>query len=150
MESTEPTIPTEESPEPTPSRSPFLTKLCILSFIGSSFSAILGFLLGLFKDNILNNYKNDPSENAQIIYKMLLAVPEGSLIMVGSLSICTLIGVYFMWKLRKIGFHLYTIGNILILGIPLFFGYGSFNYPQLLFITGPFIAMYALNLKQMK
>ena len=60
------------------------------------------------------------------------------------------VGALQMWKLKKIGFHLYTGAQIFILLLPVILipSY-PFSVFSLLF-TGVFIAGYALNLKFMK
>ena len=58
-------------------------------------------------------------------------------------------GAFLMWKLRKIGFHLYTMAQLLLLII------GKFYIPGLPFPTIPlllsatFVLLYARNLRVM-
>lgn len=150
MENTEPINQTEEITPPIQKRTQFLTVLCILTYIGSGFSIIGGIIYALFLDEILLIFEANPSEMSQALYDSLIIMPKGYFAIEALLATISLFGAIFMWKLRKIGFHLYTIANILILGLPIFFGLGQFNFINLMVITGPFIAMYAMNLKQMK
>lgn len=150
MDNTEPINPIEGVTSPMQKRTQFLTVLCILTYIGSGLSIIGGIVYALFLDEILLTFEANPSEMSQALYDSLIIMPKGYFATEALLATTSLFGAIFMWKLRKIGFHLYTIANILILGLPIFFGIGQFNFINLLLITGPFIAMYAINLKQMK
>lgn len=150
MESTEPTIPTEEITPPIQKRNKFLTVLCILTYIGSGLSIIGGIVYALFLDEILLTFEANPSEFSQALYDSLIMIPKAYFAAEAFLAALSTFGAILMWNLRKVGFHIYTIANILILGLPIFFGIGQFNFFNLMAITGPFIAMYAMNLKQMK
>ncbi len=133
-----------------PKRDKFLTVICILSFIGSGFSIFGSLLYSLFLDNIINSLLETGIDFYTSVADALLLMPKSYFASELILSVGSLTGVLFMWRLKKIGFHIYTISNLLILGLPLFFGIGSFNFFSLIFPTGPFIVMYAINLKQMK
>ncbi|MCD4732189.1 MAG: hypothetical protein K8R74_16400, partial [Bacteroidales bacterium] len=61
----------------------------------------------------------------------------------------SLAGAMQMWKLRKIGFHLYTGAQVFILLLPLVL-IENFQFSLLsLFVTAAFIIAYASNLKYM-
>lgn len=140
----------EQTPQEPQTRSKMLTVLCILSFIGSGFSIFGSLLYALFFDKFLDFYASNDSDLYRAMYDSLSILSPTYFLVELIFTIASLIGVVLMWKLRKIGFHTYTIANILILGLPLFFGVGGFNYPTLILITGPFIAMYGFQLKLMK
>jgi hypothetical protein len=54
-----------------------------------------------------------------------------------------------MMQLRKTGFHVYTIAQVLLLLAPMYFMHlTSPGLPELLF-TGAFIFLYSMNLKIM-
>jgi hypothetical protein len=143
---------TEEiNPTPqTPTRSKTLTVLCILSFIGSGFSIIGTLIYALFFDPILNFYSSNDSELYRMMYDSLAMLSPEYFLTELFFTLGSLAGVFLMWKLRKLGFHIYILANILILGMPLFFSVGGFNFGSLLFFTGPFIALYAFQLKTMR
>ncbi len=137
-------------PQAPQKRSKTLTVLCILSFIGSGFSALGALIYALLFDKFLDFYSSNDSDLYRMMYDSLAILSPGYFLTELIFTIASLIGVIFMWKLRKIGFHTYTIANILILSLPLFFGVGGFNFASLIFITGPFIALYAFQLKSMQ
>jgi ABC-type Fe3+-siderophore transport system permease subunit len=126
-----------------------LTRVCTLSFIGSGFSVFGGILLTLFYNSILDFLILNESEDSQLLFDTMSELSREYLAINCLLSIGSLIGVFFMWNLKKAGFHIYTISNILMLGLPLFFGIGTFDLQGLIFISGPFILFYAIHLKFM-
>lgn len=130
-------------------RNKFLTRLCYLSFIGSGFAVLAGVFYTLFLDQILTILIQNPSEMNDAMAETLSILPKSYFATEAILALFSLIGVIFMWNLKKIGFHFYTIANVLILGLPILFGVGSFSFENFFLISGPFIAMYAFNLKQM-
>lgn len=150
MENNEITQTFGEENTPTPKRSSFLQVICILSFIGSGFSIFGGLIYTLFLDDIIDVLIESGIDFYIKLADALSAIPKSYFGAEFVLAIGSLVGVLFMWRLKKVGFHIYTISNLLILGLPLFFNVGSFNLFGLIFPTGPFIVMYALNYKQMK
>jgi len=143
------TLPNSE-PEVPIKRTKVLTVLCILSFIGGGLSIFGALVYAVFFDEILNFFASSDSNLYQELYKSLSILSPSYFLCELIFATTSIVGVIFMWQLRKLGFHIYTISNILILSLPLFFGVGSFNIPNLILITGPFITMYAFQLKQMR
>jgi hypothetical protein len=69
-------------------------------------------------------------------------------------ALFTLLGALLMWRLRKVGFHLYVAGVIISIAIP-FYLYGNDFVAVGMSMVGPFfglvfIALYALNYKSLK
>ena len=136
--------------QPTPTRTKTLTILCILSFVGSGFSILGALIYALFFDEFLNFYSTNDTELYQLMYDSLVILSPGYFFTEFVFALASLAGVILMWKLRKTGFHIYTVANILILSLPLFFKVGGFNFGNFVFFTGPFIALYAFQLKTMR
>lgn len=68
-------------------------------------------------------------------------------------NFCTLVGAMFMWRGRRFGFHIYTAGNLVIIGSAFViygFGFtaGILSAMPILFAL-IFISLYALNLKHL-
>ncbi len=68
-------------------------------------------------------------------------------------SICTLLGSMFMWFLRRIGFHFYLSGTlVIILSTFVIFGFGftgwMFSLVHIV-VGGVFTILYAINLKHL-
>jgi hypothetical protein len=151
-----------------PSRPMFLTVLCVLSFIGNGMM-ILGALFGMLWMKFLRPVmemaieqdpalQEDPfflSGFGDKIFALFDYFPTMYGIMAAA-AVLNIFGVMMMWKLRKGGFYLYTItelippiSNVIILAL-VFGGFGVamsvFNF----LIPIGFIIMYGLNLKHMR
>jgi hypothetical protein len=138
---------------PTPSvpkRPVLLTVLCILTFIGSGMNIFSGLIISLFHDTFLT-IAEELSENLDLpgIEVILQAPPvfflSSALLYAGSLT-----GAVMMWNLRRNGFHVYAISQILHLIAPMYFL--KLAGPSIidLIFSGIFIILYSLNLKFMK
>ncbi|MFP4060775.1 MAG: hypothetical protein ACLFUC_09870 [Bacteroidales bacterium] len=118
-------------------RPPFLTVLCILTFIGSGLMAIIS-LLGLVASGALEGIASQiPGMPAVSGGGALLKVAVSFLLYLGSLY-----GAFQMWNLKKLGFYVYTGAQVVLLILA--FGWIS------LFFTALFILLYGLNLKHLE
>lgn len=161
-----------------PARPTFLTVLCILSFIGCAwycFSGISGYFTlkamgGLGGENVENimdqamdesmasgEMTEEGAELARNLGDALLggmdytAMANSSLIQ-GLLCLLILVGVLMMWKLKKTGFYLYTVGQLAYVIVPfVMIGGGLAGLMGIVGAIFPviFIILYALNLKHM-
>jgi hypothetical protein len=158
---------TEQKKRPT-----FLTVLCILSFIGSGLS-ILSSLWGLLFSRgmqavsgmaeegfseAMTEIESEAPEMGGFMGNLLggamKAMEHYTLITTVSLlvAITGLIGVIMMWKLKKIGFYVYTGAQVVGIIVPLVV-IGGLVGGMTLFgavFTIAFIIMYAVNLKAME
>ncbi len=115
-------------------RPTFLTVLCILTFIGSGLLLLFS-ILGLFAAGALEGMaKSMPgfTSGGGILKSIILVV----------LAAGSLYGAIMMWQLKKMGFYLYALANIILVII-------SFGWVNLI-ITAAFIIMYFVNLKYME
>lgn len=158
-----------------PSRPLFLTILCVLSFFGSIYtmsSAInnAGYpeIVEEMKASVLasldefkNMGANDDATRDRIegweenIDQQLTNSRFKKLnTFWGVGSFITLLGAMLMWRLRKIGFHLYVGGNlVLIVSVFMIFGSGFTAWilsASHLFFGVLFTALYALNFKVLR
>jgi len=61
----------------------------------------------------------------------------------------SLLGAWIMWNLRKPGFHLYTIAQIIQVMLPnIYFGIPGIPWAGII-LSGTFVVLYGLNLKHM-
>jgi hypothetical protein len=132
-----------------------LIALCILTFIGSGFS-ILAYLLYFFMYDILPDIMLSLSatmgsslaeyytEQAEIFRN----TPQYFFLLITIPYLLSITGSGGMIRMRKWGFHLYIIGQILLLGLPMLQQQG-FNFFGLL-LSIVFIALYSSYLKKMK
>lgn len=148
----------------TQKRPTFLTVLCILSFIGIGF-AVIGSVITIatysaVDTELLTEGMDDMSGMMEEagetsgFMDMIFSSAAASLEHARTLAVIQLIaallclfGVLRMWKLRKTGFYVYTVGNLAypIAGIVLV---GGIMATGLLFPV-IFIILYGLNLKHM-
>ncbi len=155
-------------------RPTFLTVICILSFIGTGFSilsALIGIAMAPFynavseesnvaMDEAMGELSSQSPGFASFFGKIMgtsQAIMEHALIinLVNlACSIIALFGVIMMWKLKKLGFYLYSVSEIIILVLPVaLIGFSFMLGFSLVFgfiFTAGFIIMYALNLKAMR
>ena len=130
----------------TKKRPDILTVLCILTFIGSGLG-VISFLTIAISYGSLNT----------IIAKSDIDIPGMDILLsagvdfyiVGSiLYSISLFGAIKMWNLKKIGFHYYTIAQIILLMLPAIFRVTRISIGSSIF-TGLFIILYGTNLKYM-
>jgi hypothetical protein len=135
--------------ETKPERTNLLTIICVLTFIGSGMNIISSTLIFLFFDA----FKVIATEFAKTFnlpgMDMITGGPSAffavsALIYAGSIA-----GALLMWKLKKIGFHVYTTSQILLLIAPMYFfklpGPGVMD----VLLAGVFVLLYSMNLKAM-
>jgi hypothetical protein len=147
-------------------RPTFLSVLCVLAFIGNGlgiiqglfFWAMSGFYAKLF--SLFDNGKAVKGNEMKMIENFLNGITWWAIsIIVGSL-VC-LIGAILMWKLKKSGYFIYILGQIVpILGVLFFFlrimknvgvnGGGMFFVFLSAIFPIAFIVMFGLNQKHLK
>jgi hypothetical protein len=140
---------TDQFQESRPERTKLLSILCILTFIGSGMNFFSDIIIALFYDQFI--------VFAESIGK-IFHVPGLEMILDGKSSffalsalICVIsfTGAILMWKSKKAGFHVYTISQILLILLPMYF----FNLPMPSFLdiilSGIFVILYSSNLKYM-
>jgi hypothetical protein len=134
--------------KPKPKRPQLLSILCILTFIGSGLSA--------FSYLVFAVYYNGMMEITQLLYKdatefnFLISAPRDFFVYSFILAAASLSGAMLMWNLRKIGFHLYTVSQMISLIIPSLY-FGANTNPLLnIMLTALFVYLYARNLQFMR
>ena len=149
-------------------RTTLLKVLLILSFIGSSWSMFSGLGNALSKPNeerlnsivdILEEV-NDGKEETELFLTQMIEYftnVNQNIVNFGAVEFMlyaiSLIGVYLMYKNRRIGFTIYMIVQILVLGVPIYFG--GYNPVSVMitlifgFFTMIFFALYSTQLKYM-
>ncbi len=151
-------------------RNNFLTVICILTFLGSSWGIIKAVrqyvtadyaahigseVINDVKDQVNQQEKNVPDFVQQIMGSVARDMTPDFLRKLAIFSfianLLTLSGAILMWNLKKFGFYLYILGIIVLVAGPLAMGklVGAIGASILGFIGVIFIVMYAVNLKQM-
>ncbi|MES2284281.1 MAG: hypothetical protein V4547_01250 [Bacteroidota bacterium] len=134
-----------------PKRSQFLTVLCILSFISGGLGSLSALITPMFSDLMIEFLKNSPNYDETLMDEtiMLLQAGWGYYLITFVFAMCSLVGVFFMWKLKKIGFHFYALSNLGLLFAPMLMFDMAISWAGI-FLTASFILLYAVNLKFMK
>lgn len=128
-----------------------LTILCILTFIASGFSALSNISWAILYDTFSEILLTNESPLVQQMADTILATNRSLFFVDFILYIGSVAGALLIFNLKKIGFHIYTVSNILLVLTPAFFVEGQgINFMGLILITLPFIVLYAMHLKYMK
>lgn len=147
----------------------FLVILSMLSFIGGLISIRSAVKKLFFTDKIdsenainlsINSNGEVPSYIQQTINGIIdfwIAEQEFTLVIESStlvLTLASLIGVFFMYRLKKKGFYIYMISNLMMIVIPYIYYFnntiGQFYVSIQFFITAMFIFLFASQLKYMR
>lgn len=143
------TKPTENSTQ----RPELLTILCILTFVGSGMSALAnGFLFLSMKplQQLLENESTYEFLGTEINLDFLLELNPVFFLLQTLVLLISIFGAVQMWKLKKYGFHIYTIAQICLLILPKLF-INSLPFPTLeLLISAIFVYLYSKNLSYLK
>ena len=133
----------------TPKRTKLLTVLCILTFIGSGMNFISSIMIALFYDSFIAVAETISESFNLPGLEMLLEGKSVFFAVSALISAGSFTGAYLMWKLKKAGFHVYTIFQILLILAPMYF----FELPTPSFLdlilSGVFVILYSTNLKYM-
>ncbi len=128
----------------TKTRPPFLSALCILTFIGSTFGFIGYFLASLFfnkTSELIIEYSSWHSVEAisPIYFTVLMA-----------LFAISLTGAIRIWKFHRNGFFIYSISQIVILFLPvIWIDWNAFSVANAIF-TSVFILGYGWNWRRLR
>lgn len=144
-----------QQPEQKTIRPSSLSFLCVLTFIGSGFSAFSYFVFSAAIDTVrqvvsMDEFKLLQSSEDLEMVKKLLDLPRLFFVLNLVLYIGSLSGAILMWQLKKAGFHLYSISQIFILIVySIYIPASQFPFFSL-FITVFFILLYAIHLRYLK
>ena len=137
-------------------RPDFLTLLCVLSFIGSG-CALLSYLSVGLSFNTLRHlvFETDTYKayldmrHMRVYMAFMFSLPQWYFLLNGLLYAASFAGVVLMWRLRRTGFHVYTIAQCLIILLGMLIVPGTDVPYGAIVWTGLFVAGYAVNLKHM-
>jgi len=145
MDEQQPPVP--ESPTP---NLVFLKILCVITFIGSGLGFISYGIIGLIRDYFSSNLSLVPTEENRELIALLLSAGRTFFFLNAFLYAASFTGALLLWRLRKIGFHLYTASQLLLLILPMAFIKGFPMPGTSIFMTLVFIWGYSGFLRFMK
>jgi len=143
----------EQQPPVTENPAPnlvFLKILCVMTFVGSGLGFVSYGIIGLNPHYFLSNLSLAPDEESRELIAMLLSTGRTFLLLNSLFYGVSFAGALLLWKLRKIGFHLYTASQLLLLILPMAFIKGFPMPGTSIFMTLIFIWGYSGFLKFMK
>ncbi|PKP53072.1 MAG: hypothetical protein CVT92_05735 [Bacteroidetes bacterium HGW-Bacteroidetes-1] len=130
---------------PSPNRRPtLLTVICVLSFIGSGMAAISNLFVFFNHETLIETINSGMFNELGFNLDILLNVNPYYFLLAGLLNVVSFVGVKNMWALRRAGFHLYAVSQLLILIISTVFIYKpSGTFPMFdLALASMFILLY--------
>lgn len=132
-----------------------LTLLCILTFLGSGLSFLSNFASFAFHealsgvmDAAIANMTGTVAEIYQASIEVFTNTPQYVFLILAILYVGSICGAAIMFAMRKIGFHIYAIAQILIVAMPLVTN-GKFDFVAI-FLAMAFIALYFMYYKKLK
>lgn len=136
-----------QEPEERPA---FLMVLCILTFIGSGLSMLSNLIITASYEMIpdILASMNDYFEQAGTDIEDAKLLPKTGYLLTAILNAVSIVGAAFMLAMRKLGFHIYTGAQLLLLLVPVLIAHLGLNYSSL-FFTICFVTLYATFLKKM-
>jgi hypothetical protein len=148
--------PKKTNPDGLPKFPVGLLILCIVTIVGNIFY-LLAYLLFFF------TYHSLPDMMAMVsatmgsslakyyaeMAEMFHNTPQYFFLLMTIPCLLSIAGSGCMIKMRKIGFHLYVVGQILLLGLPILIQKQNFSFFDLL-VSIIFIALYSSYLRRMK
>jgi len=120
-------------------RPTFLTVLCILTFIGSGLGTLTYLLMTVGMGSLMSYLG---SLGGGVLGGGTTYFAIGTV-----LAAASLYGAIMMWKLKKMGFYIYTGANVIAIILPLFFGMSFSAIGAVIPVV--FIVLYGLNLKEL-
>ncbi|MDR1181796.1 MAG: hypothetical protein LBL13_07440 [Bacteroidales bacterium] len=133
-----------------------LKALCILTFIGSGFSALAYLVLFSMHDALPEmmiamgeSMEGALSEYYTSIADMFDNMPTYFFLLMTVSCLLSIAGGGCMIKMRKLGFHLYVAGQVILLGLPMLVLKTGFNILGML-ISFIFIILYSSYFKKMR
>ncbi len=137
-------------PQSKPRKPGLLILLAVLTFIGSGWSFISYLILSALGPRIQEYPMPFSTPETDEMFQRMADVPQWQYFLIALLFAVSVIGAVQMLRLKKIGFHIYTIAQILALVLVPYFTLGTF-YPGIwsIFITLLFVGAYGYFYKRM-
>lgn len=125
-------------------RPTMLTILCVFSFIGSGAASVSNFFIYFNYELVADTIKSTDFSTMGFDPSFFTGIDKSYFLLAALLSVLSFTGVRHMWALRKAGFHLYAISQLLLLILSTIYIYRpTAVFPMLDLLTASiFILMY--------
>jgi len=135
-----------------------LIALCILTFLGSGFMFLSQFFSFVLYHEIPDYLEMAAAMNGgtaevyQSSIDMFVNTPRYVFLVSALIYLCSVSGAAIMLAMRKIGFHIYAIAQILVVFLPPLLHKTPFGLGNIVlgFLALAFVALYSLFYKKMK
>jgi hypothetical protein len=124
--------------------------LCVFTFVGSGLGLLSYGTIGLIHSFFSSNLALIPDEQNRELIEMMLSAGRLFFLLYCILYAVSFAGAVLLWKMKKIGFHLYTASQLLLLILPLAYIKGFPMPGTNIFLSVVFIWGYSRFLKYMK
>jgi hypothetical protein len=124
--------------------------LCVITFVGSGLGFLSYGIIGLIHSFFTSNLSLIPDEQNRELIEMMLSAGRMFFFLNALLYTVSFAGAVLLWRLKKIGFHLYTASQLFLLILPMAYIKGFPMPGTNIFLTILFIWGYSGFLKFMK
>jgi len=124
--------------------------LCVITFVGSGLGLLSYGIIGIIHSYFSDNLTLIPDEQNRELISMMLSAGRTFFFLNAVLYAVSFAGALLLWRMKKIGFHLYTASQLLLLILPLAYIKGFPMPGTNIFLTVLFIWGYSGFLKFMK
>ncbi len=124
--------------------------LCVFTFVGSGLGFLSFGIIALVHTYFTNNLSLIPVEQNRELIELLLSAGRWFFLFSALLYGLSFAGALLLWQMKKIGFHLYTVSQILLLILPMAYIKGFPMAAGTIFLSLLFIWGYSGFLKFMK
>jgi hypothetical protein len=122
----------------------------VITFIGSGLGFLSYGIIGLIHSFFSSNLSLIPDEQNRELIGMLLSAGRMFFFLNALLYAVSFAGALLLWRMKKLGFHLYTASQLLLLILPMAYIKGFPMPGTNIFLTILFIWGYSGYLKLMK
>ena len=124
--------------------------LCIFTFAGSGLGLLSYGTIGLIHSFFSSNLALIPDQQNRELIEMMLSAGRLFFFLNAILYAVSFAGAVLLWRMKKMGFHLYTASQLLLLILPLAYIKGFPMPGTNIFLSVVFIWGYSGFLKYMK
>jgi len=124
--------------------------LCVFTFVGSGLGFLSFGIIALIHGYFSKNLSLIPLEQNRDLIEMLLSAGRLFFFLNALLYGVSFAGAILLWRMKKAGFHLYTVSQILLLILPLAYIKGFPMAAGTIFLSILFVWGYSGFLKYMK
>ncbi len=144
----------QQQPNPIPNETGpslvLLKVLCVITFIGSGLGLLSYGIIGIIHGFFSSNLALIPDEQNRELISMMLSAGRTFFFLNAIFYGVSFAGALLLWRMKKVGFHLYTASQLILLILPMAFIKGFPMPGTNIFLTVLFVWGYSGFLRYMK